>query len=78
MERERNGGFCKIICRAVQNNQQLIRVQSQFLSAEIKGKYKLTQLADIIQQSSDPYFLLCKKNTNRVDAHDFTITAKAF
>ncbi len=61
------------------NNQQLIRVQSQFLSAEIKGKYKLTQLADIIQQSIDPYFSLSnKKNTNPVDAHDFTITAKAF
>ena len=42
------------------NNNQLIRVQSQFLTAEMDGKYKLTQLADIFQQSIDPYFSLSK------------------
>ena len=61
------------------NGQQLIRVQSPFMFAEIKGKYKLTQMADIIQQSIDPYFSLTgKKNTSKVDDHDFTITAKAY
>ena len=61
------------------NGRQLIRLQSPFMFAEIKGRYKLTQLADIIQQSIDPYFSLTNtKNTNRVDNHDFTITAKAY
>lgn len=61
------------------NGQQLIRLQSPFMFAEIKGQYKLTQLGDIIQQSIDPYFSMTgTKNTNRVDAHDFTVTAKAF
>ncbi len=61
------------------NNQQIIRLQSPFMFAEINGKYKLTQLADIFQQSIDPYFSLSKtKNTNRVDAHDFTINATIF
>ncbi|MGI8582857.1 MAG: translocation/assembly module TamB domain-containing protein [Chitinophagaceae bacterium] len=61
------------------NNQQLIRLQTPFMFAEIKGGYKLTQLGNIIQQSIDPYFSLTgAKNTNRVDVHDFTLTAKAF
>ncbi|MEO5781909.1 MAG: translocation/assembly module TamB domain-containing protein, partial [Ginsengibacter sp.] len=61
------------------NGRQLIRLQSPFMFAEIKGRYKLTQLADVIQQSIDPYFSLGKtKNTNKVDVHDFTITAKAY
>lgn len=61
------------------NNQQLIRLESPFMFAQIQGKYKLTQLGDIIQQSIDPYFALSPtKNTNVVDAHEFTITAKAF
>jgi predicted small secreted protein len=47
--------------------------------AEIKGRYKLTQLADVIQQSIDPYFSLSTtKNTKKVDDHNFTITAKAY
>lgn len=61
------------------NGQHVIRLQSPFMFAEIKGQYKLTQMADIIQQSIDPYFALTtKKNTNKVDQHDFSITAKAF
>ena len=61
------------------NGRQLIRLQSPFMFAEIKGRYKLTQLADVIQQSIDPYFSLTNtKNTNRVDNHDFTINAKAY
>ncbi len=60
------------------NNQHLIRIQSPFLFAEIKGNYKLSQLADIFQQTIDPYFSLSgKKNTNRVDLYDFTIIARA-
>jgi hypothetical protein len=47
--------------------------------AEIEGKYKLTQLGDIIQQSIDPYFSLTgKKNTKAVSAYNFTINAKVF
>jgi hypothetical protein len=61
------------------NGQHLIRLQSPFMNAEIMGQYKLTQLGDIIQQSIDPYFSLTgKKNTRRVDVHDFTITGKAY
>ncbi len=61
------------------NGRQLIRLQSPFMFAEIEGQYKLTQLGDIIQQSIDPYFSMTgKRNTNRVDVHDFTITAKAY
>ena len=65
------------------NGQQLIRLQSPFMFAEIKGKYKLTQLADVIQQSIDPYFSLSGKKKsdsyrNKVYEHDFTITVKAF
>ena len=61
------------------NGQQLIRLQSPFMFAEIQGKYKLTQLGDIMQQSIDPYFsLTTTKNTNRVDVHDFTLTVKAY
>ena len=61
------------------NGRELIRLQTPFMFAEINGQYKLTQLGDIIQQSIDPYFSLTgAKNTNRVDVHDFTITAKAF
>ena len=64
-----------------QNNgtNQLIRIQSQFMYAEIKGQYKLTQLPDIIQQSIDPYYnLSAKKNTAKIDAHDFTINGKIY
>jgi translocation and assembly module TamB len=60
-------------------NTELIKLQTQFMYAEIKGQYKLTQLADILQQSIDPYYnLTAKRNTNKVDAHDFTINAKIY
>jgi hypothetical protein len=39
------------------NGAHNIELKSDFLSASIKGKYKLTQLADVFQQSMDPYFL---------------------
>ena len=61
------------------NNQELISVQSPFLYAELKGQFRLTQLADIIQQSIDPYFSLTnKKNTNPVGPHNFSLNIKAF
>lgn len=61
------------------NGNQVIRIQSPFMFAELNGQYKLTQLGDIIQQSIDPYFsITTTKNTNKVDAHDFTLTAKVF
>lgn len=57
--------------------QEVIRLQAPFMFAEIKGQYKLTQIGDVIQQAIDPYFSIASvKNTNKVDPHDFTITAK--
>ncbi|MEP6583797.1 MAG: translocation/assembly module TamB domain-containing protein, partial [Ginsengibacter sp.] len=53
-------------------------LKSDFLSAGIKGQYKLTQLADVFQQSVDPYFSLTeKKNIVKVDPYNFTLTAGA-
>jgi len=58
---------------------ELISIQSEFLLAEISGQYKLTQLADIFQQSLDPYFSLTStKNTVPVNPYDFTINARLF
>ncbi|MEO8414519.1 MAG: translocation/assembly module TamB domain-containing protein [Ginsengibacter sp.] len=55
-----------------------LSVQSDFLSASIKGHYKITQLADVFQQAIDPYFSLTgKKNVARVDPYDFSIAAGA-
>ena len=53
-----------------------LTLKSDFLSATIKGQYKLTQLADVFQQSIDPYFsLTAKRNTAKVDPYNFTIAA---
>ncbi|CAN5200985.1 translocation/assembly module TamB domain-containing protein [soil metagenome] len=60
------------------NGNQFIRLQTPFMFAEINGVYKLTQIADILQQAIDPYFNTGKRNTAKVDAHDFTIHAKIF
>ncbi|MEO6290765.1 MAG: hypothetical protein ABIO76_12625, partial [Ginsengibacter sp.] len=51
-------------------------LKSDFVSATIKGSYRLTQMADIFQQSIDPYFALTpKRNVAKIDPYDFTITA---
>ncbi|MEP7251578.1 MAG: translocation/assembly module TamB domain-containing protein, partial [Ginsengibacter sp.] len=53
-----------------------IALKSDFASATIKGQYTVTQLADVFQQSIDPYFALTPvKNTNKVNPYDFDITA---
>ncbi|MEP7080244.1 MAG: translocation/assembly module TamB domain-containing protein [Ginsengibacter sp.] len=55
-------------------NHQLI-LKSDFLSAVIEGRYKLTQMADVFQQAIDPYFSIStKKNTAKVDPYHFTIS----
>lgn len=55
-----------------------LELKSDFISASIKGKYKLTQLADVFQQSIDPYFSMNKKKTLvKVDPYNFTINAGA-
>lgn len=55
-----------------------LELTSDFISASIKGKYKLTQLADVFQQSIDPYFSMNKKkNIAKVDPYNFTISVGA-
>ncbi len=55
---------------------QSLTLKTDFLSASIKGQYKLTQLADVFQQAIDPYFsLTAVKNTQKVDFYHFTINA---
>ncbi|MEP6928137.1 MAG: translocation/assembly module TamB domain-containing protein [Ginsengibacter sp.] len=52
-----------------------LALKSDFLSATIKGQYTLTQLADVFQQSIDPYFSLTdKKNIAKVNPYNFYIT----
>ena len=53
-----------------------LALKSDFLSATIKGQYTLTQLADVFQQSIDPYFALtATKNIAKVNPYNFYITA---
>jgi hypothetical protein len=60
------------------NGEHSLTLKTGFLSATIKGQYKLTQLADVFQQSIDPYFSVSnKKNTAKVNPYHFTITAGA-
>jgi hypothetical protein len=60
------------------NGTHNIELKSDFISASIKGKYKLTQLADVFQQSIDPYFSMDeKKNNVKIDPYNFTISAGA-
>ena len=58
---------------------ETIHLSAPFMDALMKGHYKLTQLADIFQQTIDPYFAMAaKKNSARTDAHDILITAKIY
>ena len=67
----------EVIADNSQENHSL-SLKSDFLSAAIKGQYKLTQLADVFQQAIDPYFSLTeKKNVAKVDPYNFTISAGA-
>ncbi len=52
-----------------------LALKSDFLSATIKGQYTLTQMADVFQQSIDPYFALtATKNVAKVNPYNFYIT----
>ncbi|MGZ4048565.1 MAG: hypothetical protein ACXVNN_04325, partial [Bacteroidia bacterium] len=58
------------------NGNHNLELTSDFITASIKGKYKLTQLADVFQQSIDPYFSMSeKKNIAKIDPYNFTISA---
>ncbi|KAA9040655.1 hypothetical protein FW778_01035 [Ginsengibacter hankyongi] len=58
------------------NGNHQLELSSDFISASIKGKYRLTQLADVFQQAIDPYFSMsAKKNIVKVDPYNFTISA---
>lgn len=55
---------------------KLIKIRSDFMSAQISGTFKATQLADVFQQAIQPYYNLAfAKNSNKVDPYDFLITA---
>lgn len=67
-----------IIANSSSDNKNL-SLKSDFFTASINGQYKLTQLAHVIQQTIDPYFLLSdKKDIAKVDPYHFTINASAF
>lgn len=56
----------------------VLALKSDFLSATIRGQYTLTQIADVFQQSIDPYFALtATKNVAKVNRYNFYITAAA-
>ncbi len=56
---------------------QSIALKSDFLSASIKGKFKLTQLADIFQQSIDPYFSFTwQKDTTKTEPYRFALNVQ--
>ena len=53
-----------------------LTLRSDFAAATIKGRYRLTQMADIFQQSIDPYFSVsAQRNVAKVDPYNFSITA---
>jgi hypothetical protein len=55
---------------------ETIEVSSDFFNASIKGKYKLTQLGSIIQQSIQPYYAIASsKDTVTVAPYDFAVNA---
>jgi Uncharacterized protein conserved in bacteria len=61
------------------NGMETITINSSFATATLTGQYKLTQLADVFQQTISPYFSMGSKvNKNKVDPYDFNITAQVF
>lgn len=52
-----------------------LNIKSDFLNITLQGMYKLTQLADVLQKSIDPYFAISTtKNITKVDAYNFSIS----
>lgn len=67
----------KLMAENTPGNQSLT-LKTEFLTAAIEGQYRLTQLADVFQQSVDPYFSLSnKKNRAKIDPYHFTLSAGA-
>jgi translocation and assembly module TamB len=61
------------------NGLETITLKSNFAYARITGQYKLSQLADVFQQTINPYFSMgAKVNNKKVDPFDFTITAMVY
>ena len=59
------------------NGSHSLSLQSPFLTATIKGQYKLTQLANVFQQSIDPYFSMRTANSSlKVAPYHFSIDAE--
>ncbi|HEY5408878.1 MAG TPA: translocation/assembly module TamB domain-containing protein [Ginsengibacter sp.] len=58
------------------NGLHSLKIQSDFLTASIEGKYKLTQLGDVFHQAINPYYSITTiKDTAKVDPYNFSITA---
>ncbi|HEY5465358.1 MAG TPA: translocation/assembly module TamB domain-containing protein [Hanamia sp.] len=56
---------------------QSIALTTDFLSASINGKYKLTQLGNVFQQAIDPYFSLSsQKDSSKVEPYHFTVNGQ--
>ncbi|HUZ60977.1 MAG TPA: translocation/assembly module TamB domain-containing protein [Hanamia sp.] len=65
----------KIIAEDTIDNQSLL-LKTDFLSASINGKYKLTQLASVFQKAMDPYFSTTPgKDSVKTKPYNFTINA---
>ncbi len=59
-----------------QNNLQVIGFNTSFLHADIKGKYKIQQLGDVMIETIQPYFAIDTASKPRyVDPYEFTINA---
>lgn len=55
-----------------------LALKTDFITATINGRYKLTQMADVFQQAIQPYYTITTtKNVAKVDPYDFTIKAGA-
>ncbi|MEO6329395.1 MAG: translocation/assembly module TamB domain-containing protein [Ginsengibacter sp.] len=56
-------------------NTHTLSIRSDWASVTINGIYKLTQMADVFQQSIDPYFAMsATRNIAKVDPYNFSIT----
>ncbi len=59
-----------------QNNQEIIALNTGFISATIKGQYKLQQLGAIMMEAVQPYYAIVTVDKSiAIDPYDFTIDA---
>lgn len=55
---------------------QFITINSDFISASLQGKYKLTELGNVFQQAVEPYFSTVKSDSILIKTpYDFTFNA---